>query len=129
MNKLVWDNGPRRPIEGVVLEGPCREGWEWDQFYVYCELDVGDGHTKHRWTYKDDYKGLNVVVEWESYWQEELPNTEWPCPDCEHMHKGKDESAENPAYWLNGSCKKLVPHSLSGGLAHCTCLRRRPDKP
>ena len=127
----VWHGLPGKdvdvaPIEGVVVEQSCRETWEWDEFYAACELNI-DGHTKHRWTHHDTYKGVDVVIEWESFWADELPDTSWMCPDCNHLHKGKAENAENPRYWMNGSCKQDVPR-WNGGKAKCACERRRPDK-
>lgn len=145
MAKLVWHNIGRReykpgidhsllyiqtaPIEGVVVEKRCREEWTWDDFYAPCELNI-DGHTKHRWTDHDTHRGVDVVIEWESYWADELPETEWSCPDCNHLHKGKDEDAENPHYYGNGACKETIVRETWAGMQNtkCYCSRRRPDK-
>lgn len=116
-----------QPIEGVVVEVRCREIWAWDEFYASCELT--NTHTRHRWTHHDEHDGVDVVIEWESFW-DELPETAWSCPDCHHLHKGADENAENPHYYGNGSCKELIEGRTWDGrqMVQCRCLRRRPNK-
>ena len=116
-----------QPIDGVVVEVPCREEWTWDEFWARCELT--NTHTRHRWTYHDDHKGVDVVIEWKSFWGE-LPETAWMCPDCHHLHKGADENAENPHYSGNGSCKELIERETWSGQQKlpCHCPRRRPNK-
>jgi hypothetical protein len=117
------------PIEGVV-KSFCVEVWNWDRFYARCELDAGDGHTRHRWTNRDERQGEDVIIEWESFVADELPDDHWDCTACGHKHFGKNQSNENPNHPQNGSCTAIELRDTFAGRqkVRCHCDRRRPNK-